>query len=114
MLTRLQLSKILNTSKCDLSKVAKFVHDMGMRLDEAVSEFERLLSKLGFKIERKIKTENKVEIKASRGEEELELIFRHENRSFGIPTHRTIVEIYCTKSLHEIIHERIRRLRCGG
>ncbi len=93
--------------------MAKFIHDMGMPLDEAVSEFERILFGLDFEIEGKVEIDNGVEIKALKDGERLKLIFKpHKTRFLGIQ--RTIVEIYCTKSLHEVIHERIRRLRCGG
>jgi|Deesub1362B_J571_1020462.scaffolds.fasta_scaffold00077_34 hypothetical protein len=86
---------------------------MGMSLDEVVSAFERILFRLNFEIGRKAEIGEVVEIKALKDGERLKLIFKpHKTRFLGIP--RTIVEIYCSESLHEIIHERIRILRCGG
>ena len=91
----------------------KFVHDMGIPFKDTVREFERIISNLGLEIVEKIEKDNKLTIIAKKGENSIKMIFRPQKpKVMGIQ--RTIVEIFCSREIHEQIQQRIRVLRCGG
>jgi|GEM_PF-1088141 hypothetical protein len=93
--------------------MARYTHDMGMSLKESLYEFQRILSALGFKLREKKRVKESVLIVAERRGEVIELTFTPaRSRLMGIP--RTIVEISTSQTTHELIQERIVRMRCGG